>query len=293
MTMTENFNRFCNNLTVKLETRSTISTRYERITRQLNKDFWEILSNSQNSLYVGSYGRRTAVRGFSDLDILFILPIDLYREYNAHLYNGQSALLQAVKKSLQKTYSTTDIGGDGQVVVIKFSDGIKFEIVPSFEKIDGSFYYPDSNKGGTWKTTNPQPEINTIKSNNKLTNGNLINLCRMTRAWRSQWNVPMGGLLIDTLANNFIMSWEHKEKSYIYYDWMSRDFFKYLSEQEANKKYWLAVGSCQYVYRKGNFEYKAKQCYNLALEAIRYHSNNMNHSANQKWREIYGTDYPN
>lgn len=292
MGVTYNFTILCNNLTVEQITRSTISSRYERITKQLNNDFWGVFSTFRNSFYVGSYGRGTAIRGFSDLDILFILPSHLYSTYNAYQSNGQSALLQAVKKSLQKTYSTTDIGGDGQVVTIKFTDGIKFEIIPAFLKTDGSFYYPDSNFGGTWKTTNPTPEINIIKNNNKLTNKNLVNLCRMARAWRSRWNVPIGGLLIDTLANNFIMSWEYKDKSYTYYDWMSRDFFKYLSEQDPDKKYWLASGSGQYVHRQGNFEYKAKQCYNLALNAIEYQSLNMDRSANQKWREIYGTDYP-
>lgn len=292
MSVAEQFNIFCNNLKVSQITRSTISDRYERITRRLNTDFWGINSETQHSLYVGSYGRRTAVKGFSDLDIIFILPSDFYSSYNRYTYNGQSALLQSVKRSLQKTYSTTDIGGDGQVVVIQFTDGIKFEIVPAFECTDSSFRYPDSNNGGSWKNTNPRPEIETIKSNNESTKGSLIDLCRMTRAWRNKWNIPMGGLLIDTLANNFLMSWEYRDKYYLYYDWMSRDFLKYLSNQNQNQQYWYAVGSNQYIHRKGNFEYKAKQCYQLALEAIQYQSNSHIHTANKKWREIYGTSFP-
>jgi len=176
---------------------------------------------------------------------------------------------------------------------INFNDDISFEIVPCFSNPDNSFTYPDSNNGGSLKTTDPIPEIATIKENNELTNKNLIRLCRMTRAWRNKWNVPMGGLLIDTLANNFLINWKYKEKSYMYYDWMSRDFFAYLSNQNPQKEYWLAVGSKQYIHRKGNFEYKAKQSYKLALEAIEYESKGMNYSAAQKWREIYGTDYPN
>lgn len=292
MSITENFKTFCSNLTVTTKTRGTISDRYERITQRLNLDFWRIDSKIQNSLYVGSYGRGTAVRGFSDLDIIFVLPVNLYTQYNSYSHNGQSALLQAVKKSLQKTYSTTDIGGDGQVIVIRFTDGIQFEIVPAFNNTDSSFTYPDSNNGGSWKVTNPRPEIKTIQNNNQLTNSNLINLCRMTRAWRNTWNIPMGGLLVDTLVNKFLMSSEYKDKSYIYYDWMSRDFFQFLSNQNPEQEYWLAVGSNQYVHRKGNFEYRAKQFYNLALEAIEYQSNNQNYSANQKWREIYGRAYP-
>jgi hypothetical protein len=293
MSIANQFSQFCENLRVPQATRSSISDRYENITKRLNRDFWESESKTLHSLYVGSYGRRTAVRGFSDLDVLFKLPYEIYKKYNSYQHNGQSALLQAVKQSLQKTYSTTDISGDGQVIVINFNDDISFEIVPCFSNPDNSFTYPDSNNGGSWKTTDPIPEIATIKENNELTNKNLIRLCRMTRAWRNKWNVPMGGLLIDTLANNFLINWKYKEKSYMYYDWMSRDFFAYLSNQNPQKEYWLAVGSKQYIHRKGNFEYKAKQSYKLALEAIEYESKGMNYSAAQKWREIYGTDYPN
>ncbi|NCS39276.1 MAG: nucleotidyltransferase [Microcystis aeruginosa BS13-10] len=293
MSIANQFSQFCENLRVPQATRSSISDRYENITKRLNRDFWESESKTLHSLYVGSYGRRTAVRGFSDLDVLFKLPYEIYKKYNSYQHNGQSALLQAVKQSLKKTYSTTDISGDGQVIVINFNDDISFEIVPCFSNPDNSFTYPDSNNGGSLKTTDPIPEIATIKENNELTNKNLIRLCRMTRAWRNKWNVPMGGLLIDTLANNFLINWKYKEKSYMYYDWMSRDFFAYLSNQNPQKEYWLAVGSKQYIHRKGNFEYKAKQSYKLALEAIEYESKGMNYSAAQKWREIYGTDYPN
>lgn len=294
MSVANQFNTLCKNLKVPQSTRSTISNRYKGITQRLNIDFWKIKDNKKHSLYVGSYARGTAVKGFSDLDIIFILPHDLYDKYNSYQSKGQSALLQSVKKSLQLTYPTTDIGGDGQVVVIQFADGIKFEVVPVFEGNDSSFIYPDSNNGGSWKTTNPRPEIETIRDNNKLMNGNLINLCRMARAWKKKWNVPMGGLLIDTLCNNFLKSWKYNDKSYSYYHLMSSDFLKYLSNQKQNQKYWHAVGSKQRIYRnrKGNFEYKAKQCYKIALEAIKYQSRKMNPSAKKKWIEIYGTSFP-
>lgn len=292
-----NFRILCHNLTVEQTTRSKIAERYKRINQRLNLDFWR--RSDPHSLYVGSYGRGTAVRDFSDLDIIFILPPHLEAKYNAYQYNGQSALLKAVKQSLQKTYATTDIGGDGQVVVIQFTDNIKFEVVPVFEKKDGSFSYPDSNNGGSWKITNPRPEINIIKIHNKLTKDKLIDLCRMARSWRKKWNIPMGGLLIDTLANDFIMNWQYKDypKTKLFrfdcYDLMSRDFFQFLCNQNTERMYWFAVGSNQKVWRKGIFEYKAQQCYNLALQAIEHQSKNMNYSANQKWREIYGTAYPN
>jgi hypothetical protein len=176
----KDFKLFCDNLTVN--NRSDISYRYAEITQRLNTDFWLSNSKTNHSLYVGSYGRGTARRGFSDLDMILILPNSLYNRYDKYTYKGQSALLQAVKNSIKNRYPRTNVRGDGQVVVVPFSDGMRFEVVPVFENTDSSFTYPDSNGGGKWKITNPRPEIASIKNNNILTKSNLVNLCRMTRA---------------------------------------------------------------------------------------------------------------
>jgi hypothetical protein len=56
-------------------------------------------------------------------------------------------------------------------------------------------------------------------------NYNLKRLCKMARAWKNKHGVGMGGLLIDTLAYNFLKSTtDYDDKSYLYYDCMSRDF---------------------------------------------------------------------
>ena len=62
-----------------------------------------------------------------------MLPVALYHQFNGYAGNGQSSLLQSVKKSLQNTYPTSDIAGDGQVAVIRFDDGITFEVLPVVE----------------------------------------------------------------------------------------------------------------------------------------------------------------
>lgn len=290
MGVAEKFQNFCTSIRISDTNVSSISYRYKRITKQLNIDFWGTLSETNHSLFVGSYGRGTDIH-VSDIDMLFVLPFDVYTQYNNYQGNGQSALLQAVKTSLQNTYATSHIGGDGQIVKIKFDDGIEFEIVPCFTNTDKSYTYPDSNNGGSWKSTNPKPEIEEIKQADILYNKNLKRLCRMARAWKDKCNVPMGGLLIDTLAYNFMKTWEYRDKSFLYYDFMTRDFLEYLKNQDPNKKYWLAVGSKQYVYRKGSFEYKALLSYNIANQAIVYETNGHEYSANEKWREIYGSKF--
>ncbi|EPE5478532.1 SMODS domain-containing nucleotidyltransferase, partial [Escherichia coli] len=286
MGLAEWFCGFCSNLTVK--DGGTISTRYRNITKRLNTDFWDSSSDTSHSLYVGSYGRNTATQGLSDLDMIFQLPYSEYQKYNSYLGNGQSALLQAVKRSIEKTYATTSIRGDGQVILVPFNDGITFEVVPAFLNVSDSYTFPDANGGGRWRITNPKPEISAMRLRNNITNNNLVQLCRMARAWKRKWDVPISGLLIDTLAYQFIENWAHRDKSYLYYDFMSRDFFKWMADQDTSKEYWKAPGSGQYVYGKGLFQYKAKRCYNISLEAIEHEmaTPKREWSAKQKWREI-------
>jgi len=287
MSVSDNFRQFCNSLI-----QDNASVRYKSITRRLNSDFRGLNSETAYSLYIGSHGRRTATSKTSDVDMLYQLPVSLYNQYSGHYGNGQSALLQAVRDSIRKTYPTTEAGADGQVLVIKFTDGVKFEVLPAFENTDGSFTYPDSNGGGSWKVTDPKPEIKAIRERDDFYNDNLRRLCRMARVWKEKHNVPIKGLLIDTLAYQFIHNWAHRFESYLYYDYMVRDFFLFLYNQDSEKTYWLAPGSSQRVYRTGAFEYRAGQAYRLALEAIKYNQDDMPYSERQKWREIFGTVYP-
>ena len=287
------FSTFCGNIQVK--DGGTISSRYKTITRRLNTDFWNTTSETSHSLYVGSYGRNTAIQGFSDLDMIFQLPNSVYHQYNNYSGNGQSALLQAVRQSLGQTYPNSHVGADGQVVDIAFTDGITFEVVPAFENTDArSFTYPDANGGGRWRVTDPRSEAEAIRNRNNSCNGNLIRLCRMMRSWKREWNVPIGGLLVDTLAYQFINNWYHKDQSYFYYDFMCRDFFRFMADQDKDQEYWRAPGSGQYVYGKGLFQWKATRCYNIACEAITHETATPKQewSAKQKWREIFGTSFP-
>lgn len=292
MGLAEWFSAFCVN--IQVQDGGTISSRYRSITRRLNTDFWDTTSDVAHSLYVGSYGRNTAIGGFSDLDMVFELPYAMYQKYDEYSGNGQAALLLAVKASIAKTYATTSIRRDGQVILVPFTDGITFEVVPVFINKDDSYTFPDGNDSGIWRTTNPRPEIEAIRTRNEACNGNLVRLCRMMRSWRQQWAVPIGGLLIDTLAYQFIAEWGYRDKSYLYYDYMCRDFFDYLEGQDKTQEYWRAPGSGQWVYGgKGQFQYKAGRCGNIAREAIA-HENAMpkqEWSAKQKWRDIFGTAF--
>jgi len=283
----EIFEEFLANLAIK--NRSEISNRYKRITKKLNKKYYDSESETNHSLQVGSYGRGTAINGISDLDMIFELPWEVYDKYDEYESNGQSALLQEVKNCIKETYPNTDVSGDGQVVVVSFKD-YKIEVLPGFLNDDSSYTYPDSNDGGSWKTTNPRPEISEINKKNKSTNGNLKQLCKMIRSWKNKNGIAMSGLLIDTFCYNFFNQTEsYNDNSFSVYDALSRDFFEYLKEQNDNQNFWHAPGSNQRVYRTGKFKKKAKKANELCLEAIAKKENKTVYSI---WRKIYGNAFP-
>ena len=112
--------------------------------------------------------------------------------------------LATLRNSLLKTYSSSKVSADGQVVDIMFSDGIKFEVVPAFRYSDGSgFCYPNTNNGGSWRSMDPEVEIGAFNYRNNETNKNLKKLCRMVRAWKENKTVLMSGILIDSIAVSY------------------------------------------------------------------------------------------
>jgi Adenylyl/Guanylyl and SMODS C-terminal sensor domain/Second Messenger Oligonucleotide or Dinucleotide Synthetase domain len=283
LSTSEMFQEFIGNLAI--DNAEQISLRYGEITACLNKKFRDSESKTANSLQVGSYGRWTAIKGISDLDMLYIMPKGKWDDYKD---GKQSQLLTDTKDAIKERYPNTTVYVDRLVVRVLYIN-FHVEVQPVFEQDDRSFKYPDTYNGGSWKITKPREEINAMSEFDAQKNKNLRRLCKMVRAWKNKNGVIMGGLLIDTLAYNFLKSTnDYDEKSYLYYDWMSRDFFNFLSEQP-DQDYYSALGSGQRVKVKKKFQKKAKKAYELCLKAIEAEGSN---TVNDKWKKVYGRPFP-
>ena len=291
ISVSSDFQQFCNNLRMSDLVVSNVRTRYRAITKRINQDFWNSTSEITHSLYVGSYGRGTSIYT-SDIDIVVELPWSEYTRFNNYSGNGQSALLSHLRSSLIETYSASRISADGQVVDIDFSDGVTFEVVPAFRYSDDSGYcYPDTNNGGSWKSMNPKLEIDIFNARNSICNGNLKRLCRMLRAWKNKHTVLMSGILLDTTAYRFLLSYGYADKSYEYYDWMARDYFKYLVEH-ADDSFWDKPGNTGFVKRDYYIKKDAQFAYDKAKEAIDDYSKEFAYCWHEDWRNIFGTNFP-
>ncbi|XRQ08873.1 nucleotide-binding domain-containing protein [Actinomadura welshii] len=286
MKASEIFDALLENLKVG-DAAAAVASRRDEITKALNKDFRAKDGCTDYRLMVGSYGRHTAVRGVSDLDMIFILPPWLRSAYASD--TGPRKILSRVRDDLKARYPKTDIRLDQCVVRVKFtSNAFKFEVQPAFQNDDGSFDYPDT-VAKRWKVTKPRAEISATKECNDRTSTNMRHLARMTRAWKNANGVNMGGLLIDTLVHKFFsQTGDHDSAGTGSFDLMARDFFEFLKD-EPDQKYYLALGSNQHVKVKTRFQPKAKKAYNKVLEAI---ADDGKAAANKKWREVFGTSVP-
>ena len=193
---------------------NTIRTRYETVTRAINREFWDLQSDTSHSLLVGSYGRGTAI-DTSDIDILVELPKSEYDRYDIVKGNGQSRLLQAVRSAIQTAYPRSDIRADGQVIKISFSDGIRFEVLPAFKSVsywsqDTTYTYLDTNMGGNWKSTNPKAEQDAMKEKNISSNGLLFDTCKHFRRVRDGRfsSYYLSGIVIDSFVYIAMRNWQ-------------------------------------------------------------------------------------
>ncbi|GAA1997051.1 nucleotide-binding domain-containing protein [Brevibacterium samyangense] len=286
MKTAEIFDGFLENLKVGAKA-STISSRRKEIAKALNKEFRSNESCIDHTLMVGSFGRHTAIKGVSDLDLIFILPPGIRSTYEGD--TGPRRMLERVRDALKSRYTNTDIRVDQCVVRVQFtSNAFKFEVQPAFENDDGSFDYPDT-RAERWMVTKPREEIAATKECSDRTSTNMRHLARMARAWKNQNGVNIGGLLIDTLVHGFFSKTpDYDSAGTSSFDLMVRDFFEFLKD-EPDQDYYRALGSNQRVNVKSRFQPKAKKAYNCCLEAIAFEGKD---SANKKWREVFGTSVP-
>lgn len=200
-----------------------------------------------NMIIVGSVGRGTAIKNISDWDCIYELPIEVYNRFNRYTGNGQSYLLQEIKNLIKETYPSTDIKGDGQVVVISFTDG-KIELVPGFKRENNSYCFPNTNNGGEWKITKPIIEKEFAEQMAIKTNNNYLNICRIIRMWKNTVGFKFKGLLIDSLIYKYFK--EGKIRYNItfddYYE-VIKDVFRLFALEDETQKYWYALGSNQQI----------------------------------------------
>ena len=283
------FNALLANLRLTTAQSEDGQTKHAGVRSCLNAHYYGVNSGYSNSMLAGSWGKSTAIRPPRDIDVIFVLPASVYERFKQRTGNIQSQILQEVKSVLARTYTTTTMRGDGQVVVIPFAT-FPVELVPAFLLDSSKYWICDTNDGGKFKTIDPDAEIEKVKAADTDTNGNARNLIRMLKCWQGYCSVPLKSFCLELLAMDFLSSWQYRQNSPTYYDYMTRDFFLFLLSKKWTYVY--VPGTYESIPIGGEWESRTQSAYDRAVKACNYEASDEDVLAGIEWQKIFGTDIP-
>ncbi|MFN4057783.1 MAG: SMODS domain-containing nucleotidyltransferase [Roseinatronobacter sp.] len=288
MSVGSRFDAFLSNISLTEAQKTAGAERRASVVRALNSHYWGSSSDTANAKYIGSWGKFTRIRPPRDVDVLFELPQSVYEKYQNRAGNKQSQLLQEVKGVLAAKFPSTDIRGDGPVVKVPFTS-YNVELVPAFPLKGGGYWVCMTNDGGQYKKADYDAEMKVVKDSNDLTKGNTRNLVRMMKCWQGYCDVPLKSFWIELIAIEFLQTWEHRDKSSTYYDWMVRDFLKHLEGKVYGNVY--APGTYEQMYLGNAWLSKAQSARQRAEKACNLEKD-YPYTAGEEWQKIFGTDIP-
>jgi hypothetical protein len=288
MTIKTKFGKFLANLELTDAQKQDAETKHTRVRKSLHETFYSTPYKGKTSLVVGSYGKHTAIRPTSDVDILFMVPGSEFDRYNGLQGNKQSRLLQDIKSRLVNLYPNTDLRADGQVVSVPMTT-YKVEVVPGFLGKENRFWICDTNNGGAWKLVDPYWEINTLTNSNNRSAGNTIRLIKMVKAWKRFCNVPIKSFVIETMALFFLQKWEHYNCPIDHYHWIVKNFFAYLIPY-AGSTYTTPTTKEQIALGR-DWKSKAESALARAKKAYEFEIKSKSDAATEEWKKIFGPSF--
>lgn len=176
------------------------------VTKRLKKSF---ITN--RVVPIGSQSRETSVRGVSDVDLMLVLNIREVRWGDE--WKLSSTVLNNVRDQLQDRYTSTEIGRDGQAIVVDFADGqYPVDVVPAVYvgsapvNLIGNeiknypvFKIPDGE--GWWMETSPLAHTRYLNLQNLRSRKKLYNVVKLVKFWRSCRfpHVPLSSFHVELL----------------------------------------------------------------------------------------------
>ena len=283
------FTAFLANLELTQSQRDDAMTKVESIGRCLHAKYYQVAYDSREVVVVGSYGKGTAIRPPSDIDMLYLLPVSEYYRINQILGNGQSQLLQEIKRTLVATFPRTDLSADGQVVKAPFAS-YSVEVVPAFWCNDGTYITCHTTGGGSWRPTNPVAEHRAITDLDAIYDDKATHLVKMLKAWKRSCSVPLKSIALEIVACSFVRQWPHNQQSIFWYDWMIRDFFAYLLQHRNGTV--QIPGTRETISLGDAWASPCESAHARALKACDYEYQDWWLLAEDEWKKVFGDQFP-
>lgn len=244
--------------------------------------------------FIGSLPKNTALQPLADVDLVFALPVGTYQRIDAIAGNGQSSLLQEVRRVLQRRFPRTDIRGDGPVVVVEFSSGASVEVVPAVAVSDRSVVrarclVPVTRNGGSWEFADYGAQYDAVAQCDAQREGQYSRLIVYLKVWRRTKSALLKSVVIELMALDFFKTWdpERKKTSHVYDDWLVRDFLGYMVDHQ-DQAYALPSSSKSLPTGYG-WRNDAKESFDDAVRACLFGDDTSAYVAN--WRKVLGSGF--
>lgn len=281
-----------------------------------NDDFFSIYQDK--NLKFGSFARRTKIRELDDIDLMICLSAEGTRTYtealdciyiNSNDSDKNNELLSYGTKYVNSTkvinrfiskladlndYSKAEMHKNQEAATLKMKSYTwNFDIVPCFYAKDDFYLIPDGS--GNWKKTDPRIDNERTTELNQKHNGNLLNLIRLVKYWnKRKVTISINSYLLECMILNIYDSIDTSDNWWI--DIEFKNTLYKLSESikkdvEDPKGIQGNINQFDWADRKkiSDALYKA---YKKAVEARSYEDDKKQKEAINKWREVFGSNFP-
>ncbi|MGW2397040.1 CBASS oligonucleotide cyclase [Kitasatospora sp. NPDC001664] len=260
---------------------SIVSARHNRVRQEVSSRI-DVLSD----FLTGSYARHTLIRPLkqADVDIFTVLDPKYYDR-------GANAVLDLMRNTLLKAYTTPKVSRNGQAITITFDDFI-IDVVPAFHRNGGGFLIPS---GGIGKFIATDPRIHESHSSqqNSAHGGSLVPVIKMIKAWNRNIDRHFRSFHLEVLA------WEIFRGVKMNNDWTAIRFFfdKAFSTIRYQVPDPAGYGTDVAYYLNSERHYveaesRLKTALGRAMRAEQYAASGDMFRAIEQWRLLFGSYFP-
>ena len=179
---------------------------------------------------IGSHARNTAVRQFSDIDVLAVLRRN-EAKWGGNIVNS-STFLRRIRDDLEDRFSHTEMRGDQQAVVAEFGGGAhSLDVVPGiFHRWDSGkpvYLIPDGQD--SWLESSPEAHNSYFANAAEKSGGKLRKVIQLLKWWKHSraQSIPILSFHLDLL-----MAWGEVCVGVKSYGQCLLDAFRLLADRE-------------------------------------------------------------
>jgi len=275
------------------------------------------------SIDYGSFSRKTKIRPLDDIDIMIVLHAEgNWRDWHGDHYkisvqqlankqldlcNEGTNILNSIKVinkfkeylSNVPDYKKADIKRNQEAATLDLNSyEWTFDIVPCFitspDAAGNTFYLIPDGKGN-WKPTDPRIDKQRTQDINAAQTVSVLDMIRLIKYWTKRATMPT--MKSYYLENMILDYYGYADKSKQWLDRELPNLFAYIyhNVEHALQDPKGYQGDINHLTadERAKVKEKARVDYNKANEAIEFEKANKIKESIEKWREIFGDEFPN